>query len=74
MPGALAVLLKVREGPVKAGVAYSHVRGCIRILGYPEELLEKKENRNNRDGIFKMRILICNLKARLSVSLRPAGP
>jgi hypothetical protein len=42
MPGALAVLPKVREGPVKTGVAYSHVRGCIRILGYPEELQEKK--------------------------------
>lgn len=43
MPGALAVLLKVREGPVKAGVAYSHVRGCIRILGYPEETFERKD-------------------------------
>lgn len=41
MPGALAVLPKVREGPVKAGVAYSHVRGCIRILEYPEEIMEK---------------------------------
>jgi hypothetical protein len=42
MPGALAVLPKVREGPVKAGVAYSHVRGCIRILEYPEESKKKK--------------------------------
>jgi hypothetical protein len=42
MPGALAVLPKVREGPVKAGVAYSHVRGCIRILEYPEEIMKKK--------------------------------
>jgi hypothetical protein len=42
MPGALAVLPKVREGPVKAGVAYSHVRGCIRILEYPEEFKKEK--------------------------------
>jgi hypothetical protein len=53
MPGALAVLLKVREGPVKTGVAYSHVRGCIRILGYPEELHEKKNHRRIGNGIVK---------------------
>lgn len=49
MPGALAVLPKVREGPVKTGVAYSHVRGCIRILGYPEELQEKKRSQEDRE-------------------------
>jgi hypothetical protein len=50
MPGALAVLLKVREGPMKVGVAYSHVRGCIRILGYPEDLHEeKKETQEDRE-------------------------
>ena len=53
MPGALAVLPKVREGPVKTGVAYSHVRGCIRILGYPEELHEKKNHRRIGNGIVK---------------------
>lgn len=71
MPGALAVLLKVREGPVKTGVAYSHVRGCIRISGYPEEHHEKEETEQSGSQV---RILIWNLKAKLSVSPRPAGP
>lgn len=71
MPGALAVLLKVREGPVKTGVAYSHVRGCIRILGYPEEHHENEETEKSGSQV---RILIWNLKAKLSVSPRPAGP